>query len=273
MNTSKTYQFLKMHGLGNDFVIFDVRDHDLNLSEDQVRMIANRKRGIGCDQLILLRKSDKANIFMEIRNADGSRVEACGNATRCVGQIMLDETRLTTVSIETDAGLLSAGKSPLGISVNMGPAGTGWQDIPLSKEMDTLNTKLAVGPLSNPVCVNMGNPHAVFFVDNVDEVDLETLGPKIEHHSLFPEKVNVSIASLEGNNIRQRVWERGVGITEACGTGACAGAVAAMRHNLVDGRTVTVMLDGGPLEITWLDDNNVQMTGAATLAYKGEITL
>ncbi|UTW55060.1 diaminopimelate epimerase [Kordiimonas sp. SCSIO 12610] len=273
MSETQTYQFLKMHGLGNDFVIFDARENDLNLSDDQVRMIANRKRGVGFDQLILLRNSDQADVFMEIRNADGSRVEACGNATRCVGQIILDEKSLTSISIETDAGLLSAKTSALGISVNMGPANTEWQAIPLAAKMDTLQVDFTLGALSTPVCVNMGNPHAVFFVDDVNGIDLETLGPQIEHHPLFPERVNVSIASVNGQEIRQRVWERGVGITEACGTGACAGAVAAIRRNMIEGRKATVLLDGGPLEIEWMGDNSVQMTGSATLAFKGEIDL
>jgi diaminopimelate epimerase len=273
MNETQTYNFLKMHGLGNDFVIFDTRTHDLHLSDDQVRMIANRKRGVGFDQLILLRQSEQADVFMEIRNADGSRVEACGNATRCVGQIILDEKALDVVAIETDAGLLSAKASPFGISVNMGPAIIDWQDIPLASAMDTLNTDFTLGPLTSPVCVNMGNPHAIFFVDNVDDIELEMLGPQIEHHPLFPERVNVSIASVKGTKIRQRVWERGVGITEACGTGACAGAVAAIRRELIKGRTASVILDGGPLEIEWLSNNTVQMTGSATLAFKGEIDL
>jgi diaminopimelate epimerase len=273
MTEKQTYQFLKMHGLGNDFVIFDARQNGLTLSDEQVRIVADRRRGVGCDQLILLRESESADVFMEIRNADGSRVGACGNATRCVGQIVLAEKSSNKITIETDAGQLSAEISSFGISVNMGPARTDWQDIPLSTEMDTLETKLTVGELSSPVCINMGNPHAVFFVDNVDQIALETLGSEIEHNALFPERVNVSVASVNGNEIRQRVWERGAGITDACGSGACAGAIAAMRRGLIDSRKATVLLDGGPLKIEWLANNTVQMTGSATLSFKGEIDL
>jgi len=273
MSTSgNTYRFRKMEGLGNDFVIFDARENDLTLSDEAVRHIADRKRGVGCDQLIVMRECQDADIFMEIRNADGSRVGACGNATRCVGRLMLDESGKDTVTIRTDAGLLSATRANTGIKVNMGPARLSWDEIPLAREMDTLNIDFSLGSLSNPVGVNMGNPHAVFFVGDAEAVDLKTLGPKIEHDALFPERVNVSVAHVKDGIIRQRVWERGAGITEACGTGACAGLVATARRGLT-GRKATVMLDGGPLEIEWLEDGTVEMTGAATLAYAGELVL
>ncbi|WP_026168476.1 diaminopimelate epimerase [Kordiimonas gwangyangensis] len=273
MSTSgNTYRFRKMEGLGNDFVIFDAREHDLTLSDDAVRHIADRKRGVGCDQLIVMRGCQDADIFMEIRNADGSRVGACGNATRCVGRLMLDETGKEAVTIRTDAGLLGATRADTGISVNMGPARLAWSEIPLAEVQDTANIAFELDGLLNPVGVNMGNPHAVFFVDDAEAIDLKTLGPKIEHDVLFPERVNVSVAHVKDGIIRQRVWERGVGITDACGTGACAGLVAAARRGLT-GRKATVMLDGGPLEIEWLEDGTVQMTGAATLAYTGEIVL
>lgn len=265
-------RFLKMQGLGNDFVIFDAREGELSLTDDAVRHIANRRRGVGCDQLIVMREAQDADIFMEIRNADGSRVGACGNATRCVGRLMLDETGSNTVSIRTDAGLLSASRAGNDISVNMGAARLGWEEIPLSCQMDTAKADFELGPLANPVCVNMGNPHAVFFVPDVDAIDLETYGPQIETAPLFPERVNVSIAHVQEGIIRQRVWERGAGITEACGSGACAGAVAAARLGLA-GRKSTVVLDGGPLEIEWLEDGTVQMTGSATLAFEGELQL
>jgi diaminopimelate epimerase len=264
--------FLKMHGLGNDFIIFDAREDDLALADEAVRALSDRRRGIGCDQLIILRTSGKADIFMEIRNADGSRVGACGNATRCVGQLALDESGKEKVLIETDAGLLTATRAEAGISVNMGPARLAWDEIPLARETDTMKIDFAMGPLFEPTCVNMGNPHAVFFVEDADAVDLPYWGPQVEKNAMFPERVNASVGTVKGDTIRLRVWERGAGITDACGTAACASVVAASRLGLID-RKATVMLDGGPLEVEWLADGTVQMTGAATLAFKGEVAL
>ncbi|NVJ98058.1 MAG: diaminopimelate epimerase [Alphaproteobacteria bacterium] len=261
-----------MHGLGNDFIILDAREDNFALADDTVRALSDRRRGIGCDQLIVLRESARADIFMEIRNADGSRVGACGNATRCVGQLALDETGKDTVLIETDAGLLSAKRADAGISVNMGPARLGWDEIPLARSTDTTSAEFAMGPMFGPGCVNMGNPHAVFFVDNADAIDLAYWGPKVETAPMFPERVNASVATVNDGVIRLRVWERGAGITDACGTAACASVVAASRLGLVD-RKATVMLDGGPLEIEWLEDGTVQMTGSATLSYLGEIAI
>ncbi|TNE62377.1 MAG: diaminopimelate epimerase [Alphaproteobacteria bacterium] len=264
--------FLKMQGLGNDFVIFDARKQPLALAAASVRHLADRKRGIGCDQLIVLKPSDQTDVFMEIWNADGSRVGACGNATRCVGQLLLDETGKDKIGIETEAGLLSAVRDGEDISVNMGPARTGWQDIPLAEEMDTLHVDFALADLADPVCVNMGNPHAVFFVPEAEKIDLAVMGPEIEHDRLFPERVNASVASVSGDTIRLRVWERGAGITDACGTAACAAAVAASRRGLI-GRKATVFLDGGPLKIEWLEDGTVQMAGSATLSFTGEVAV
>jgi len=264
--------FLKMHGLGNDFIIFDAREEDFALADEAVRALSSRRRGIGCDQLIILRASDKADIFMEIRNADGGRVGACGNATRCVGQLVLDETGKDKVMIETDAGLLSATRADMGISVNMGPARLAWDEIPLAREMETMKIDFAMGPLFAPTCVNMGNPHAVFFVDDAEAIDLAYWGPQVEKNPLFPERVNASVGTVKDGVIRLRVWERGAGITDACGTAACASVVAASRLGLVD-RKATVELDGGPLLVEWLADGTVQMTGAATLAFKGEVAL
>ena len=268
----QTYASLKMHGLGNDFVIFDARDNALEMTEERASMLANRKRGIGCDQLIVMRESTKTDVFMEIWNADGSRVGACGNVTRCVGQILLDETGKKQVGIETDAGLLTAGMAGSRVTVNMGPAQTSWTAIPVARETDTTSADFACGPLYRPGLVNMGNPHAVFFVDDAEKVDLETLGPKIEKDAFFPERVNASVASIKNGIIRLRVWERGAGITEACGTAACASVVAATRRDLVN-RKATVRLDGGDLTIEWLADDTVQMTGPAAFVYAGEVQL
>jgi diaminopimelate epimerase len=272
------WPFLKMHGLGNDFIIVDARTQDFDVTPERAARISDRRRGLGCDQFIVLRRSNRADVFMEIWNADGSRVGACGNATRCVGMRLLDETGKDTVSIETDAGLLSAKVAPAtksqtaGISVNMGPAHTGWDEIPLAREMDTVSGDLSLGGLSAPGFVNMGNPHAVFFVANAEDEPLHIIGPQVELNSLFPERTNVSVASIKGGIIRLRVWERGAGITEACGSAACAAVVAAARKELIN-RRATVRLDGGDLDVEWLTDGTVQMAGPATLVFKGESDL
>lgn len=272
-STRNMRAFVKMHGLGNDFVIFDGRSDRLDLTDDQVRHIASRNRGIGCDQLITLWPSERADVFMRIQNADGSEVNACGNATRCVGDIILTEKNAENITIETGAGLLHAKRLGDLIQVDMGVPLRHWQDIPLSQDMNTDNLDLNVGPLSHPVAVNMGNPHAVFFVDQVDGIELENLGPEIEHHPLFPERVNVSIIENRGQGqLRHRVWERGAGITEACGSAACATIVAATVRGLVD-REATIELDGGTLHMTWDDNDHVHMTGSATYVYEGQIDL
>lgn len=277
---SRMHLFHKMHGLGNDFVIFDGRTEQISLTAEQVRFIANRNRGVGCDQIITLLPSIDADVFMRIQNADGSEVNACGNATRCVGDMLLRELESDSVTIETGAGLLTARRdqNPGLIQVDMGQPLRDWQQIPLSKKMDTDNVKLTVGALSNPVVVNMGNPHAIFFVDDVDTIPLEDLGPKIENHSLFPERVNVSIVENWGlgdqgiSELRLRVWERGAGITEACGSAACATIVAATVRGLVD-RKALIELDGGILHMSWDADNHIQMIGSATYVFEGEINL
>ncbi len=267
-----THPFIKMHGLGNDFAIFDARESGLEMFEARARKLSDRRRGIGCDQLIVLRNSTTTDIFMEIWNADGSRVGACGNATRCIGQLMLNETGKAKIGIETDAGHLNAVAAGSFISVNMGPASTDWAAIPVAHITDTSAAEFECGPLSAPGLVNMGNPHAVFFVDDVAAIDLETLGDRIENDPFFPERVNVSIVQASGTTLRQRVWERGAGITEACGSAACASVVAATRKGLVD-RKATIVLDGGELEVEWLADGSVQMTGPATFVFEGEAVL
>lgn len=265
--------FRKMHGLGNDFVIFDGRADRLDLSADQARHIARRHCGIGCDQIITLWNSDKADVFMHIQNADGSEVNACGNATRCVGDIILREKDVDKITIETGAGLLKASRQNDMITVDMGKPLRGWDEIPLSHEMNVDDLDLTVGPLSHPVVVNMGNPHVVFFVDNVADIPLSELGPQIENHALFPERVNVSIVENCGNGIlRHRVWERGAGITEACGSAACAVIVSASLRNIVD-RKATIELDGGCLHMEWDGNDHVQMTGDVTYVYEGRLNL
>ncbi len=268
--------FIKMHGLGNDFVIFDARAEPLPLGDEGARAIADRKTGVGCDQLIVLElpQDPAADVFMRIRNADGGEVEACGNAARCVARLVMAE-KGRDITIESVVGLLAAQDAGAGrVSVDMGPVGTAWRAVPLAQEQDTLHLDLALGPLSDPVANNIGNPHAVFFVDDCTAIDLETLGPQLEHHPLFPQRANINVATVTGpDQLRLRVWERGVGITRACGTGACASAAAAHRRGLT-GRQVAVDLDGGRLDIFWREaDNHVLMAGPAATSFTGSIAL
>ena len=264
--------FIKMHGLGNDFVVIDARRAAFPLDEARAHAIADRKTGIGCDQLIVIEapQHQGADIFMRIHNADGGEVDACGNATRCVAALLMGETGSDRVAIETGAGLLEARPAAGGrISVDMGKVGLDWREIPLARAQDTLHVDLALGPLADPACTNIGNPHATFFVADAADIDLATLGPQLEHHALFPERANIGIAQLlSPQRIRLRVWERGVGITRACGTGACAALVAASRRGLT-GRTAEVILEGGTLEISWREDGHVLMTGPVATSFHG----
>jgi diaminopimelate epimerase len=238
--------FIKMHGLGNDFVIFDGRQSRVDVSPERIRELADRQRGIGFDQMVIIDppKSLNTDVFLRIFNADGSEVGACGNASRCIGLLLINELKKPEVILETKADKLRATKADgIKITVDMG-------------------------------AVNVGNPHAVFFVDDVTTVPLETVGPKVEHHSLFPERTNVEVAQvLAPDKIRMRVWERGAGITQACGTGACAVAIAGVRRGLTN-RKATVVLDGGTLEIEWREsDNHVLMTGDAVEVYRGTVEI
>lgn len=260
-----------MHGLGNDFVVIDCRARPLAISAEGARALANRHTGIGCDQLVLIEPARSADIFMRIYNSDGGEVGACGNATRCVGSLLLgeDET-VNVIRIETIAAVLEASAAEGGqIAVDMGVPGAGWRDVPLSTEADTLHLDLARDGLSDPVALSMGNPHCVFFVDDIAAIALDEVGPTLEHDPIFPERANIGIAQITGRDtIRLRVWERGAGITQACGTGACAAAVAGARRDLT-GRAVTVTLDGGSLHIDWRDDDHVIMTGPVATSYTG----
>jgi diaminopimelate epimerase len=264
--------FHKMHGLGNDFVVLDFRRGAIPLGAGAVRRLADRRTGIGCDQVILLEspRHPAAQVLMRIRNADGSEAEACGNASRCVADLLYRETREPRVRIETTAGLLEAeARADRSFAVDMGPARTAWYEIPLSRAMDTDRVDLTSGPLTEAVCTNVGNPHATFFVDDVDTIDLASLGPALEHHPLLPERANIGVAEIRSpRTIRLRVWERGAGITRACGTGACAALVAAHRRGLTE-RRAAVELDGGTLDIAWREDGHVIMTGPATLSFEG----
>jgi diaminopimelate epimerase len=268
--------FQKMHGLGNDFVVLDARQRVLPLTRAQRRWIADRRRGIGCDQLIILEpaKDRLADVFMRIHNPDGGEAGACGNATRCIAAKVMAEKNSHHAIVETISGLLDTEAVEGGlVSVDMGVARLDWREIPVGEACDTLHLPLTLGPLSDPVGVSVGNPHAVFFVPDAERIDLEALGPVLERHKLFPERANIEVAQIiSPERIRMRVWERSAGITQACGSGACATLVAAARRKLT-GRRATIVLDGGELIIEWLADNHVRMTGGWSESFRGEIDL
>ena len=258
--------FVKMHGLGNDFVVLDARTEALPpIGPAMAKALADRQTGIGCDQLVLLEPSDAADFRMRIFNADGGEVEACGNASRAVALLHGRSAR-----VETAGGTIAVEPSGDAARIDMGEPRFGWDEIPLAYAMDTGALPVAWEGLEAPVAVNVGNPHVVFFVPSLDEVPLERLGPEIERDPMFPERVNVNVAQVTGpNSIILRVWERGSGLTRACGTGACATAVAAVRRGLLNGRAATVTLPGGPLEIEWGSDGRIAMTGPAAESFRG----
>jgi diaminopimelate epimerase len=265
--------FIKMHGLGNDFVVLDARRREIRLGHAAVRAIADRRTGVGCDQLVLLEPSSLADIKMRIHNADGFEAETCGNAARCVGHLLMQERGKRRISIETSAGVIEAEAAAEGnlIRVDMGKARFNWQDIPLAKPMPTVPLAYAFATLSRPVAVNVGNPHLVFFVEDAECVPLTEWGPQIERDPLFPERINVNIAQiLTKDRIRLRVWERGAGLTRACGSGACATLAAAHRLGLAHVKA-TLVLDGGELTIECLADDRILMTGPIELSFRGEL--
>ena len=269
-------RFTKMHGLGNDFVVIDARRDPLALDPAMARLVADRRRGVGCDQLIVLEPpaDPAADVFMRIYNPDASEAGACGNATRCIADTLMREAGRDRAVVQTIAGLLPAERVAGGlVKVDMGPARLGWRDVPLARDCDTLHVEAGAGALRDPACCSMGNPHATFFVADADAVDLAVLGPRIEHHPAFPQRVNAGIVQvLAPDRLRFRVWERGAGITEACGSGACAAIVNAARRGLCD-RRATVVLDGGELGMEWREDGHVTMTGPVATSFTGELAL
>jgi diaminopimelate epimerase len=269
--------FRKMNGLGNDFVMLDARAHPLALKAAQIAAIADRNRGIGCDQVIALEPSDFADVFMRIWNADGGEVGACGNAARCVAALLVAERGSPHVSIETESGMLAATVAKDGsVTIDMGTPRFAWNEIPLSQPFADMRAvelpQFAGLGLGAASMVNVGNPHCIFFVQNIDAHDLARFGPRLEHDPLFPERANISVAQVTGpSSLRLRTWERGAGLTRACGTAACAAAVAAARSGLT-GRHVTVTLPGGDLVIDWREnDDHILMTGPFALDYQGTI--
>ena len=261
--------FHKMHGLGNDFVIVDQRSGKLSLSPEQISRIGDRRHGVGFDQMLCLEPSDSADVFMRVFNPDGSEAGACGNGTRCVARLMMEELGSSHISIETSADVLQVTAGLKGYTVDMGKPGLSWDEIPLARAMDTLTLDLEAGPFRQPTAVSMGNPHAVFFVEDAEAAPLQEFGPELERHPLFPKRANIGVAEVRDHGtIRLRVFERGAGITPACGSGACAALVAAVRRDLTT-QTATLCLDGGRLGITWGEDGRVRMTGPATHAFKG----
>lgn len=267
--------FLKMHGAGNDFVVVDRRglpplDAELAVS------LADRRFGVGCDQVVVLENSDKADIFMRLFNHDGSEIGACGNASRCVGLLLIEEKGRDTVTIETLAGVLEAKQAKEGITVDMGEPKWEWNDIPLAESRNTLHLGLQEGVLLDPVAVSIGNPHMIFFVRDVEKVDLGRVGPGLEHHPLFPARVNVSVVQvIAPDHLVMRTWERGAGLTLACGSAACSSVVAAVRREM-GVRKARVDVPGGTLFIEWVQgegNGRVLMTGPAEKVFEGTITL
>jgi diaminopimelate epimerase len=278
MSSSATIPFRRMNGLGNDFVVLDARRESISLTAEDARRISNREKGAGCDQVIVLEPSKTADLFMRIFNADGSEVAACGNATRCVALLLAEESGRPDVTVDTRAGLLKAHvDNAQSITIDMGTPRFAWEDIPLAEPFaDTTRIELQIGPIDDPVLhspsvVNVGNPHAIFWVDDVNAYDLGRFGPLLENHPVFPERANISLAQVTSRDaLTLRTWERGAGLTKACGTAACAAAVAAARKGLT-GRQVTVTLPGGKLFIDWSADGRIFMQGPAELESEGAL--
>jgi len=261
--------FIKMHWLGNDFVIIDRRINNVEISKEFINKLSDRKSGAGCDQLITINHSpsDDYDAYIKIYNPEGDSAEACGNGTRCVAKLLFEEKNNSELKIKSDAGTLTAKKNDdKNISVNLGRLSHYWQDIPLIKKVDTLNMPINIDGFSSGVAVNIGNPHIVFFGNNIHKIDLSSIGPSIENNELFPKKTNVEIIEiLNESKIRMRVWERGAGITQACGSGACAAVYAGILKELLKCK-VEVEFEKGSLLIN-IENNNAIMTGPAEISF------
>lgn len=265
--------FIKMHGLGNDFVVIDARAANPGLGKQQVIAIADRRTGVGCDQLLVLEPSKRADMFMRIYNHDGTEAGACGNGTRCIAALVMEEKGAKEAKIETVAGVIACREAANGVAIDMGAPSFDWRKVPLAEARDTLHLGLRMGALQDPCALSVGNPHAVFFVEDANAIELSRLGPKIETYFLFPERVNVSVAQiLSETDIRLRVWERGTGITRACGTAAAATLAAAHKRGLT-GEYANFHMDGGKLTVEWRGDGHLILTGPAEKSFSGEIRL
>jgi diaminopimelate epimerase len=269
--------FIKMHGLRNDFIIVDGRNQPYQPTAKEVVRVCDRREGVGGDELLILEpprselETSQAYAFVRIFNPDGREVEACGNATRCVGWFFLQESKRQAVVIDTLGGQLGCRRAgDKLVAVEMGRLRTGWQDIPLSHEMDTLHLEIGVGPLLDPVGMNIGNPHAVFFVEDLDTVDLAVYGAQLQKHPLFPEEANIGAAELiDSKTLKLSVWERPGAMTTACGTGACVAVGAAHRRGLTKEKRMTVIMPAGSVEIELIEDDSVVMTGPVEVCYSG----
>jgi len=278
MARSMSRPFLKMNGLGNDFVVVEARSQPFAPREAEARAIADRAGGVGCDQLIAIEASPRADAFMRIWNADGAAVEHCGNAARCVGWLLMEASGRDHARLDSPSGVLEVARAgDKRVTIDMGPPRLGWRDIPLEEAMDTRGIELQVGPIDAPLlhtpgAVSMGNPHVIFFVKDAETAPVREVGSMIEYHRLFPQRTNVEFCEVKARDrLRVRVWERGVGVTRACGTGACAALVAASRRNLAD-RKATVEMDGGDLVIEWRrEDDHVLMTGPIEVEFTGKL--
>jgi len=260
-------RFMKMHGLGNDFVVIDARTTDLLVTAQLARALGDRHRGVGFDQLAVIESGRDADVDLTFWNSDGTTAGACGNATRCVAQYEMDRLGVDALGLRTERGLLSAHRQGDLVSVNMGPPQLTWDTVPLARDVDLLHLPIE----GDPVATGMGNPHCSFFVDDADAIDLASFGAAHEHNPLYPQRTNVQVAHVVGpDHLRMRVWERGVGVTLASGSSSCAVAVAAHRRGLT-GRKVRLDLDGGRIDIDWRDDG-VWMTGATAHVFDAELT-
>jgi diaminopimelate epimerase len=278
MATATATHFRKMNGLGNDFVVFDARSRAVRMDEAKARAIADRKTGIGCDQVIVLEPSKTADVKMRIWNNEGFEVESCGNATRCIADLLFEEKNATRATIDTRGGFLVAEKGgDRLVSVDMGVPRFGWKDIPLSEEFaDTRHIELQVGPIDAPLIhspsvVNVGNPHCIFWVKDLDVVDLGKVGPMLEFHPLFPSRANITLARVEArDHVTIKVWERGAGLTKACGTAACAVMAAGHRLKMIDAKC-RITLPGGDLIMEQRSDGHIVMTGPVAYDFEGDL--
>jgi diaminopimelate epimerase len=277
MTGDAAFPFRKMNGLGNDFVVLDGRDRVISMDDVKARAIADRTTGIGCDQVIVIKKSDVADVRMLVWNNGGGQVESCGNASRCIADMLFDENKSISATIDTLGGFLVTRKAgDRLVTVDNGVPKFDWKDIPLSEPFhDTRHIELQVGPIDAPLIhspsvVNVGNPHCIFWVDDLDVVDLSKVGPMLEHHHLFPQRANISLARVDArDHVTLKVWERGAGLTKACGTAACAVMAAGARIKIID-RKCRITLPGGDLFMEWRgSDDHVLMTGPVAYEFDG----